>query len=83
MKRIFATSAIFAANIAAYTEMAVAQSAKAKENANCNASFLSCSGGGNAAPFGTVGSGGLELLLVGAIVLVVAWRPLARKMAAR
>lgn len=57
---------------------AVAQSANAYKNANCNASFQSCSGGGSSAPFGDLGSSGLEVLLVVAVILLLAWRPLRR-----
>lgn len=56
----------------------VAQSARARERANCNASFQNCSGGGSAAPFGDMGSSGLEVLLVVAVILLFAWRPMLR-----
>ena len=58
------------------TGEAVAQSARALERANCNASFMGCSGGGSAAPFGDMGASGLEALLVIAVILLFAWRPM-------
>lgn len=62
------------------TSEAVAQSARAFERANCNASFMGCSGGGSAAPFGDMGSSGLEVLLIVAAIFLFAWRPMLRRL---
>ena len=68
------------AAIAVQASPALAQSERAGEVANCNASFRGCSGGGSAVPFGDMGSGGLELMLVAGVLLVLAWGPIRRSM---
>lgn len=82
MKRRLSISALSATSYATFMGAAFAQSANAYNNANCNASFLSCSGGGSAAPFGNLGSGGLETMLIAAVIAIFSWRVIVRKLRA-
>ena len=50
---------------------AFAQSQRAYERANCNASFQNCSGGGSGAPIGDLGASFLELAAIGLIFLAL------------
>ncbi len=80
MKSLTTFAAALAAAITLTAGDVLAQSATARERANCNASFKGCSGGGTAAPFGEMGSGGLELLVVAAVILLLAFRPVTRRL---
>ena len=57
---------------------ALAQSSRAYVRANCTASFLTCEGGGSAAPIGDLGGSGLEMAALAAVLGLVAFRVMAR-----
>ena len=57
-----------------------AQSARAYEVANCNASFKGCSGGGSGAPIGDLGGSGLELIALALIAGAIAYKPLKQSL---